>query len=83
MLYAALSGITEPIGALIGMLLFSLFVPQVLVGILLAAVAGIMIYLSFDTLLPLAREYGNWHLSMVGIVSGMLFIWVGLILLGG
>lgn len=83
MLYAALSGITEPLGALIGMFLFSLFVPQILVGILLAAVAGIMIYLSFDTLLPLAREYGNWHLSMIGIVSGMLFIWVGLILLGG
>ena len=74
MLYAALSGITEPIGALIGMVLFSLFLPQVLVGILLAAVAGIMIYLSFDTLLPLSREYGNWHLSMIGIVTGILFI---------
>ncbi len=82
MLYAALSGITEPIGALIGMVLFSLFLPQVLVGILLAAVAGIMIYLSFDTLLPLSREYGNWHLSMIGIVTGMLFIWAGLIFLG-
>ena len=62
--------------------LFSLFLPQVLVGILLAAVAGIMIYLSFDTLLPLSREYGNWHLSMIGIVTGILFIWTGLILLG-
>ncbi len=82
MMYAALSGISEPLGALIGMFLFSLFIPQILVGILLAAVAGIMVYLSFDTLLPLAKEYGNWHLSMIGIVSGMLFIWVGLILLG-
>lgn len=82
MLYAALSGISEPIGALIGVFLFGMFVPQILVGILLAAVAGIMIYLSFDTLLPLAREYGNWHLSMIGIVSGMLFIWFSLILMG-
>ncbi len=82
MLYAALSGITEPIGALIGMALFSILLPQLLVGILLAAVAGIMIYLSFDTLLPLAREYGNWHLSMIGIVSGILFIWISLILIG-
>ena len=81
MLYASLSGISEPIGALIGMLLFTLFLPQVLVGILLAAVAGIMIYLSFDTLLPLSREYGNWHLSMIGIMTGILFIWAGLILL--
>ncbi len=83
MLYAALSGITEPIGALVGMFIFGLFVPQILVGVLMAAVAGIMTYISFDTLLPLAKEYGNWHLSIVGIMSGILFIWISLILLGG
>lgn len=82
MLYAALSGITEPIGALVGMFIFGLFVPQILVGFLMAAVAGIMTYISFDTLLPLAKEYGNWHLSIVGIISGILFIWLSLILLG-
>lgn len=82
MLYAALSGITEPIGALAGMLIFGLFLPQILVGFLMAAVAGIMTYISFDTLLPLSKEYGNWHLSIVGIMSGILFIWLSLILLG-
>ena len=82
MLYAALSGITEPIGAFVGMILFSLFVPQVLVGFLMAAVAGIMSYISFDTLLPLSNEYGNWHCTIVGVMSGMLFIWFSLILLG-
>ena len=81
MLYAAMSGITEPIGAVVGMIVFGLFLPQILIGALMAAVAGIMIYISFDTLLPLAKEYGNWHLSMIGIVSGMLFIWASLILL--
>lgn len=82
MLYAALSGITEPIGALVGMLIFGLFVPQVLIGFLMASVAGIMTYISFDTLLPLSKEYGNWHLTIVGIISGILFIWLSLILLG-
>ena len=82
MLYASLSGITEPIGALVGMFIFGIFLPQALVGALMAAVAGIMIYISFDTLLPLAKEYGSWHLSMIGIVSGILFIWVSLILIG-
>jgi len=82
MLYAALSGVTEPIGALVGMFIFGLFVPQIMVGILMAAVAGIMTYISFDTLLPLAKEYGNWHLSIIGIMSGILFIWLSLILLG-
>lgn len=82
MLYAGLSGITEPIGAVVGMFVFSLFLPHILVGFLMAAVAGIMTYISFDTLLPLAKEYGNWHLSIVGIMSGILFIWLSLILLG-
>jgi ZIP family zinc transporter len=75
MLYSSLSGLSEPLGALIGVFLFQLFVPQILVGFLFATVAGIMIYISFDTLLPLAKEYGDWHLSMIGIMSGMLFIW--------
>lgn len=82
MLYAAMSGITEPVGAFVGMLVFGLFLPQILVGFLMAAVAGIMTYISFDTLLPLAKEYGNWHLSIFGIMSGILFIWLSLILLG-
>lgn len=82
MLYATLSGITEPIGALFGVFIFGLFVPQILVGFLMASVAGIMTYIAFDTLLPLAKEYGNWHLSIMGIISGILFIWLSLILLG-
>ena len=80
MLYASLSGLTEPLGAFIGLFLLKLLFPQMIVGFLLAAVAGIMIYISFDTLLPLAKEYGNWHLSMIGIVTGMLFIWLSLLL---
>ena len=82
MLYAALSGITEPIGALVGMFIFGLFLPQILIGALMAAVAGIMIYISFDTLLPLAKEYGDWHQSLIGILSGILVIWLSLLLLG-
>ena len=82
MLYAALSGITEPIGALAGMFVIGLVMPQIMIGFLMAAVAGIMTYISFDTLLPLAKEYGSWHLSIVGVMSGIMFIWMSLILLG-
>ena len=82
MLYAALSGLSEPVGALVGLLIFSFLLPQMLIGVIMAAVAGIMIYLAFDTLLPLAKEYGDWHLSLTGIISGILFIWLGLIIIG-
>lgn len=80
-LYASLSGLSEPIGAFLGMFLINLFFPQMMVGLLMSSVAGIMIYISFDTLLPLAKEFGDWHLSMVGIVSGILFMWLGLLFL--
>ncbi len=81
MLYASLSGLSEPLGAFLGMFLLQCLFPQMVIGFLLAAVAGIMIYISFDTLLPLAKEYGDWHLSMIGIVTGMLFIWLSLLIL--
>ena len=80
-LYTFLSGISEPIGGLIGVVLLKTIMPQQCLGIMTAAVAGIMVYLSFDTLLPLAREYGENHHVIIGIVSGMLIMGFGLIFL--
>ena len=79
--YTFLSGISEPIGALIGLFALQYFVPQLAVGFLFAAVAGIMVYISFDTILPLSREYGDGHYSVFGIISGILFIWTSLLLI--
>ncbi len=78
-LYTFLSGISEPVGGLIGVVLLKTLLPAPTVGITTAAVAGIMVYLSFDTLLPLAREYGENHHVIIGIVSGMLIMGLSLI----
>lgn len=80
--YAFLSGISEPIGAIIGLFVLQFFLPQMAVGFLFAAVGGIMVYISFDTLLPLSREYGDGHYSVFGIMSGILIIWASLLFLG-
>ena len=80
-LYSFLSGISEPIGGLIGVLLLKTIMPDETVGIMTASVAGIMVYLSFDTLLPLAREYGENHHVIIGIISGMLIMSFSLIFL--
>lgn len=80
MLFSAIAGISGPIGALIGFGIIKLFMPQMAIGILFAMVAGIMVYISLDTLLPTAREYGENHDVMAGILSGMFFIGVGLLL---
>ncbi|MCQ2753524.1 MAG: zinc transporter ZupT [bacterium] len=79
--YSFWTGMTEPLGAIIGMGLLYWFLPQACVGFLMAAVIGIMIYIAFDTLLPLSHEYGDWHYSIAGIMSGIIVIWASLLLL--
>ncbi len=80
-LYSFLSGISEPVGGLIGVILLKTVMPEQTIGIMTAAVAGIMVYLSFDTLLPLSREYGENHHVIIGIISGMLIMSFSLIFL--
>lgn len=81
--YSFWTGMTEPLGALIGLALLHWFLPQVFVGFFMAAVVGIMIYISFDTLLPLSHEYGDWHYAIAGVMSGIIVIWASLLLLNG
>jgi len=82
MWYAFWTGMTEPLGALIGLGLLNWFLPQTCVGFLMAVVIGIMIYISFDTLLPLSHEYGDWHYAIAGVMSGIIVIWASLLLIG-
>lgn len=78
--YSFLSGLAEPVGALAGYLLLKPFLNDITFGILFAAVAGLMIYISFDELLPAAREYGEHHLSIYGLVGGMAVMAISLVL---
>lgn len=76
--YSFLSGISELVGAVIGLFLLQTILPQMAIGFIFASVAGILIYISFDTLLPLSREYGDGHYSIFGVMSGMFLIWLSL-----
>ncbi len=80
-LITALSGLSEPVGAIIGYMILLPFLSDIVFGMIFAAVAGIMIYISFDELLPSAREYGDHHLSIYGLISGMAVMAVSLWLL--
>jgi zinc transporter, ZIP family len=75
-----ISGLAEPVGALIGYLILLRFINDVVFGVLMAAVAGIMIFISLDELLPTAREYGEAHLSIYGLIAGMMVMAVSLLL---
>ena len=76
--YAFLSGLAEPVGALVGFFLLRLTFTDLSLGIIFAMVAGIMVYISFDELLPMAREYSTAHTEILGLVLGMLIMAVSL-----
>ena len=75
-----LSGLSEPLGALIGYLILMPFMNEVMNGIVFSAVAGIMVFISLDELLPSAEEYGEHHLSIYGLIAGMVVMAISLIL---
>lgn len=78
---SALSGLSEPLGALVGLLVLAGFWSDLVLGVSLAAVAGIMIFISFDVLLPSAEAYGEHHPTVYALVGGMLVMALSLWLL--
>jgi len=75
-----LSGLAEPVGAIVGYLLLMPFLNDVVFGLLFAFVAGIMVFISLDELLPAAEEFGEHHLAIYGLISGMVLMAVSLLL---
>lgn len=86
LLYATLSGFSELLGALLCMAVTGIFGMELTGGgpifpLILAAVAGIMIYISLDELLPTAEKYGKHHIAIAGVIGGMAIMGVSLLIL--
>ncbi|MBN2444467.1 MAG: zinc transporter ZupT [Spirochaetales bacterium] len=75
-----LSGFAEPIGAIFGYFLLRSIFTETTFGVIFAAVAGIMVYISLDELLPTAEEYGEHHLAIGGLIGGMIVMAISLLL---
>ncbi len=80
-LYSFLSGLAEPVGALIGFFFLMWFFDESVFGITFGIVSGIMVYISLDELLPTAEKYGEHHIAIYGLISGMALMAVSLLLL--
>lgn len=88
MIYSLLSGLSEPVGAGIAYLAlrFSVadesgVIPSQIMGMLFAGVAGIMVYISIDELLPTSRAFGKGHDSLLGLTAGMVLMAISLLLM--
>ncbi|SJM56078.1 zinc transporter ZupT [Gulosibacter sp. 10] len=79
-LLAAASGLAEPAGALVGYLILMPFMSDALFGGVFAAIAGVMVFISLDELLPAAHEFGEHHLAVYGVIAGMAVMAVSLVL---
>jgi ZIP family zinc transporter len=86
--YSLLSGLAEPVGAGVAYLALRFFlgsanggVPAEVMGILFGGIAGVMVYISLDELLPTSRAYGKGHDSLIGLVGGMLVMALSLLLM--
>ena len=75
-----LSGLSEPVGALVGYILLFRYFNDIVFGLLFASVAGIMVFISLDELLPTAEKYGEHHLAIYGVIAGMLVMALSLLL---
>ena len=80
-MYSFLSGIVEPLGAFLCYFFLSSFLSDYIMSILIAMVAGIMVFISFDQLLPAASKYGNSKHSTLGVITGMILMALSLALL--
>ena len=78
--WATASGFAEPLGALIGFLILMPFIGPAAMGICFAMVAGIMVYISLDELLPSAVDTGKHHHAIYGLIAGMTIMAISLLL---
>lgn len=74
------SGLAEPIGAVVGYLLLGPFLSEALFGAIFGIIAGVMVFLALDELLPAAKRYAKGHETVYGLVSGMAALALSLVL---
>ena len=79
-IYSFLSGVAEPLGAILGYFVFRAFFSDLTFGVLFGSVAGIMVFISIDELLPTSRKYGKGHQVIYGFVAGMAVMALSLLL---
>jgi ZIP family zinc transporter len=86
LLYATMSGLSELLGAVLCIIITSIFgidmsATSIAFPLILSAVAGIMVYISLDELLPTAEKYGKHHVAIGGVVAGMAVMAISLLII--
>lgn len=75
-----LSALAEPSGAIIGYVLLAPYLGPFVFAIVFGMIAGAMVFLALDELLPTAKHHAKGHETVYGIIGGMGVIAASLIL---
>ena len=78
--YSFLAGMAQPLGAILAILILMPFLTDFVLNASIAFVAGIMVMICFDELIPIANSYGDEHLTNIGIISGICVMMIALAL---
>jgi len=82
LLWTFLSGVAEPLGAGVAALILLPFLSDAVLGYVLASVAGVMVFIALDELIPTSRSFGKEHLAILGVIVGMAVMFASLWMLG-
>ena len=75
-----LSGLAEPVGAIIGYVVLRPYLSDAVFGAVFGVIAGVMVFLALDELLPAAKRYARGHETVYGLVAGMGALAISLVL---
>lgn len=74
------SGLAEPLGAFVSYILLKNYINDVTISLVLILVAGIMMSLSIDEMIPEVNKYNNKVISIIGMILGLVLVLINLYL---
>ncbi|OQA23294.1 MAG: Zinc transporter ZupT [Actinobacteria bacterium ADurb.Bin346] len=80
-LWSFLSGVVEPVGAIITALVLLPYLNAAILGYILSGTAGLMTFIAIDELLPVSKSYGFSHLPILSFIIGLSVMMLSLFLL--
>ncbi len=79
-IYSLISGLAEPLGAILAFIVLKNYINDVTIALVLVIVAGIMITISINEMLPEVNSYNKKNISILGMIIGVLLVIVNLLL---
>lgn len=79
-IYSLISGLAEPLGAILAFIVLKNYINEITIALVIVIVAGIMITISINEMLPEVNSYNKKNISILGMIIGVILVIVNLLL---